>query len=41
MLGMNKYVIGQDISPGMTLKEIRMKSIVVEYKAKVFQLKRK
>ncbi len=40
MVEMKKYIIEEQILPGMILKEIREKSIVVEYKAKVFQIKR-
>lgn len=40
MIEMKKYVSGQEISPGMTLKEIRINSLVVEYKDRVFQIQR-
>jgi len=41
MLEMTKYFSGQEISSGMTLKEIRINSLVVEYKNRRFQIKRK
>ena len=41
MLEMTKYFSGQEISSGMTLKEIRINSLVVEYKNRSFQIKRK
>jgi len=40
MIEMKKYFSGQEISPGMTLKEIRINSLVVEYKGRTFQIKR-
>jgi len=40
MIDMKKYLPGQQIGAGMSLKEIRMNSIVVEYKNKVFQIQR-
>ena len=40
MINMKKYLPGQQIDEGMSLKEIRMNSIVVEYKNKVFQIQR-
>ncbi len=41
MIAMKKYQSGQQIDSDMTLKEIRMNSLVIEYKNKVFQIKRK
>lgn len=41
MIEMTKYLSGQQIASGMTLKEIRMNSLVVEYKNREFQIKRK
>ncbi len=41
MIEMQKYLSGQQIASGMTLKEIRMNSLVVEYKNREFQIKRK
>jgi len=41
MLEMTKYFSGQEIRSGMTLKEIRINSLVVEYKNRIFQIKRK
>ena len=40
MVDMKKYQEGQDIEEGVTLKEIRNNSIVVEYNNKIFQVKR-
>ena len=40
MIDMKKYLSGQQIDAGMKLKEIRMNSIVVEYKNRVFQIQR-
>lgn len=40
MIKMQKYQQGQQIDSEMTLKEIRMNSLVIEYKNKVFQIKR-
>lgn len=40
MINMKKYLSGQQIAEGMKLKEIRMNSLVVEYKNRVFQIKR-
>lgn len=40
MLGMDKYVAGEMIKPGLLLKEIRVDSIVVEYEETVFKIKR-
>ncbi len=41
MIAMKKYQSGQQIGTDMTLKEIRMNGLVVEYRNKVFQIKRK
>ncbi len=41
MVNMNKHIPGEDLGEGMILKEIGMNSFVVEYKNKVFQIKRK
>lgn len=41
MIDMKKYLTGQQIASGMTLKEIRLDSLVVEYKNRVFQIRRK
>ena len=41
MVNMVKHVHGHDLGEGMILKEIRMNSFVVEYKNKVFRVKRK
>ena len=40
MIDMKKYLSGQQIEQGMTLKEIRINSLVVEYKNRVFQIQR-
>jgi len=40
MIAMRKYQVGQEVAPGMVLKDIAVKSLVVEYKNKVFQIKR-
>ncbi len=40
MIDMKKYLPGQQLDTGMKLKEIRMNSIVVEYKNRVFQIQR-
>ncbi len=41
MVNMKKYQPEQEIAPGITLKEIRINSLVLEYKNKIFQIKRK
>ncbi len=41
MIAMKKYSSGQEIVSGLLLKKIRINSLVVEYKNKVFQIKRK
>jgi len=41
MIAMKKYSSGQEIVSGLLLKQIRINSLVVEYKNKVFQIKRK
>jgi general secretion pathway protein B len=41
MVDMKKYQSGQQIKNGLKLKEIRMNSLIVEYKNRVFQIKRK
>jgi len=41
MIEMKKYSEGQQIISGLFLKEIRMNSLVIEYKKKTFQIKRK
>ena len=41
MIAMKKYQSGQQIDTDMTLKEIRMNSLVIEYKSRLFQIKRK
>lgn len=41
MINMKKYVPGQLLEVGMRLKDIRMDSIVVEYKNRVFRINRK
>ena len=38
MIDMKKYLPGQQFASGMKLKEIRLNSIVVEYKNRVFQI---
>ena len=40
MIDMKKYLPGQQLDSGMKLKEIRLNSIVVEYKNRVFQIQR-
>jgi general secretion pathway protein B len=40
MIDMKKYLPGQQFSSGIKLKEIRLNSIVVEYKNRVFQIQR-
>ena len=40
MIDMKKYLPGQQLDSGMKLKEIRLNSIVVEYKNRVFQVQR-
>jgi len=40
MIAMKKYSSGQEIASGLLLKQIRINSLVVEYKNKVFQIKR-
>jgi len=40
MIDMKKYLAGQQLDSGMKLKEIRLNSIVVEYKNRVFQIQR-
>ncbi len=41
MIKMQKYQPGQQIDSDMTLKEIRINSFVIEYKNRIFQIKRK
>ncbi len=40
MIEMKKYQTGQEIALGLELKEIRINSLVVEYKSRTFQIKR-
>lgn len=40
MVDMKRYQEGQDVEEGVTLKEIRKNSIVVEYSNRIFQIKR-
>jgi len=40
MIAMKKYSSGQEIASDLLLKQIRINSLVVEYKNKVFQIKR-
>jgi len=40
MIAMKKHSSGQEIASGLLLKQIRINSLVVEYKNKVFQIKR-
>jgi len=40
MIAMKKYSSGQEIASGLLLKQIRINSLVVEYKNTVFQIKR-
>ncbi len=40
MIDMQKYRAGQEISLGLTLKEIRIDSLLVEYRGRIFLIKR-
>jgi len=40
MIAMKKYSSGQEIASGLLLKQVRINSLVVEYKNKTFQIKR-
>jgi len=41
MINMKKYLTGQLMESGITLKEIRIDSLLVEYRHRIFQIKRK
>jgi len=41
MVNMKKYLTGQVMESGITLKEIRIDSLLVEYRHRIFQIKRK